>query len=113
MFFCRKVILGVCAVAIVVLAAINLNFARSSGYLTNLSLSSVVSLANNEHGGGGDGCFRSEEVERDWGLGYQIDFSCHWGESVICYVGWIAYFRHTYDGTTVYCCSEGQWVTCN
>ena len=106
----KKVTLGICAVAIIFLVALNLNLALNSDSMVNVTLASIVSLASPE---GGAGCYEQQNSYRDIGHIVSVDAYCIDGSSPDCYVGWAGYDRSPITGNLIFCCGDGHIISCN
>ena len=100
----KKVILSISALAIVALAAFNLNLTYNRESKVNVVLSGFMSLAENENGGGGCDYILYQIT---WGdCNQQFSYSCIDGDRIYCFSGDSYYncFFHVFDNVLTIPC---------
>ena len=75
----KKVLFGVCVAAVVVLAAVNVNFAINSKSKVNVTLEGMISRADSESGGGGGDNCKQKITSYDMGYWVLHDYTCDQG----------------------------------
>ena len=91
----KKIVLSICAAAIIGLAVINLNLALNSESNANLTLASIISLAKGEDPSG-KGCTPGSSVDDNYGCSIYYYWWCSSGGSESdCEAG----IMHDYCGT--------------
>jgi hypothetical protein len=83
----KKLLLCVCVVAIVALAAMNLNFALNSESKIDLTLAGISSLAENENGWGDGTCKQYVEFMWQNECGPTFAYKCYLGSDYDCWNG--------------------------
>jgi hypothetical protein len=83
----KKVILSICVVAIIAIAAVNVNLSlqKDNGSFSDLTLKNIQALGQYEggpSGGGSNGC-----GTQAWNIGGQYWFECVTGTSTSCLQG--------------------------
>lgn len=89
----KKILLSVCAAAIVALAVINLNLVLNSEYDIDFTLASIVSLANGENPeneGGYQGATEVIDVDCET----QFYYTCDLGSKSGCDMGYMFCYLH-------------------
>ena len=102
----RKVLFCVVVTAIVALAVINLNLVFKSDSNVSVTLASILSIAQNEDGGGA-ACYKQSSSSYGGGCIRMFEYYCDPGnQSYVCPSGWSAYEcdgTHTSHIDILYC----------
>ena len=103
----KKALLGVITVAIVALAAVNVNLSFNGDSKINATLASIFSVAQNEQGNGN--CSQNETVW-DEGWWMSINYICEYGFEPKCAVGYKLY--EYFDGNYYVIGENINWLNC-